>query len=72
MLALVIEGLVMLGEKSQVGQFYPLVRELMDTGCRRMFRSMWPESFTLSLAKQVLSGKMDSVIKTMERNLRLI
>ena len=30
------------------------------------------ESFTLSLAKQVLNGKMDSVIKTIERNLRLI
>ena len=32
MLALVIEGLVMLGEQSQAGQFYPLVRELIDTG----------------------------------------
>jgi len=30
------------------------------------------ESFTLSLAKQVLNGKMDSVIKTIERNVRLI
>lgn len=30
------------------------------------------ETFTLSLAKQVLSGKMDSVIKTIERNIRLI
>jgi pyruvate dehydrogenase (quinone) len=30
------------------------------------------ESFTLSLAKQVLNGKMDSVIKTIERNIRLI
>jgi len=30
------------------------------------------ESFTLSLAKQVLTGKMDSVIKTIERNVRLI
>jgi pyruvate dehydrogenase (quinone) len=28
--------------------------------------------FTLSLAKQVLSGKMDSVIKTIERNTGLI
>ena len=28
--------------------------------------------FTLSLAKQVLSGKMDTVIKTIERNVRLI
>jgi pyruvate dehydrogenase (quinone) len=30
------------------------------------------ESFTLSLAKQVLHGKMDSVIKTVTRNVRLI
>jgi pyruvate dehydrogenase (quinone) len=30
------------------------------------------ESFTLSMAKQVLSGKMDSVIKTIERNVRLV
>jgi pyruvate dehydrogenase (quinone) len=28
--------------------------------------------FTLSLAKQVLNGKMDEVIKTIERNVRLI
>jgi pyruvate dehydrogenase (quinone) len=28
--------------------------------------------FTLSLAKQVLSGKMDSVIKTIERNTGLV
>jgi len=30
------------------------------------------KGFTLSLAKQVLSGKMDSVIKTIERNVRLV
>jgi pyruvate dehydrogenase (quinone) len=30
------------------------------------------KAFTLSIAKQVLSGRMDSVIKTMERNVRLI
>jgi pyruvate dehydrogenase (quinone) len=30
------------------------------------------ESYTLSLAKQVLSGKMDAVIKTIERNVRLV
>ena len=30
------------------------------------------ETFTLSLAKQVLSGKMDSVIETIKRNIRLI
>jgi pyruvate dehydrogenase (quinone) len=28
--------------------------------------------YTLSLAKQVLSGKMDTVIKTIERNVRLV
>jgi pyruvate dehydrogenase (quinone) len=30
------------------------------------------KGFTLSLAKQVLSGKMDSVIKTIERNTGLV
>jgi pyruvate dehydrogenase (quinone) len=30
------------------------------------------EGFTLSLAKQVWSGRMDAVIKTMERNVRLV
>ncbi len=30
------------------------------------------KGFTLSLAKQVLDGKMDSVIKTIERNIRLV
>jgi hypothetical protein len=32
MLPLVIEGLVMLGEKSQAAQLYPLARELVDAG----------------------------------------
>jgi hypothetical protein len=32
MLLQVIEGLVMLGEQSYAGQFYPLARELVDTG----------------------------------------
>ena len=32
MLTLVIEGLAVLGEKSEAGQFYPMVRELIDTG----------------------------------------
>ena len=32
MLALVIEGLVMLGEHSQAGQLYPLARDLIGTG----------------------------------------
>jgi len=30
------------------------------------------KGFTLSMAKQVLSGKMDEVIKTVERNVRLV
>jgi pyruvate dehydrogenase (quinone) len=30
------------------------------------------KGFTLSLAKQVLTGKMDSVIKTIERNVGLV
>ena len=32
MLGLVVEGLFMLGEQTQAGQLYPLVRELIDTG----------------------------------------
>jgi tetratricopeptide (TPR) repeat protein len=32
MLALVVEGLYILSEKSEAGQLYPLVRELIDTG----------------------------------------
>ncbi len=32
MLAMMVEGLVMLGEQAQAGQLYPLVRELIDTG----------------------------------------
>lgn len=30
------------------------------------------KGYTLSLAKQALSGHMDSVIKTIERNIRLV
>ena len=30
------------------------------------------EGFTLSLAKQVLTGKMDDVIETVEHNVRLL
>ena len=30
------------------------------------------KGFTLSMAKQVLSGRMDNVITTMERNIRLV
>lgn len=37
MLALVIEGLAMLGEQSQAGQLYPLARELVDTGAVVLF-----------------------------------
>jgi hypothetical protein len=38
MLALVIEGLAILGEHSQAGQLYPLARELIDTGTV----ALWP------------------------------
>jgi len=38
MLALVIEGLVMLGEKSRAAQLYPLGRELIGTGAV----AFWP------------------------------
>jgi hypothetical protein len=38
MLALVVEGLVILGEKSQAGRLYPLARELVDTGAI----ALWP------------------------------
>lgn len=37
MLALVVEGLAMLGEQSQAGTLYPLVRELIDTGAVTLF-----------------------------------
>jgi len=39
-LALVVDGLVMLGEQAQAGRFYPLVRELIDTGAV----ALWPIS----------------------------
>jgi hypothetical protein len=38
MLALVIEGLVILGEHSQAQELYPLARELVDTGAV----ALWP------------------------------
>jgi eukaryotic-like serine/threonine-protein kinase len=38
MLALMVEGLVMLGEQAQAGQLYPMVRELIDTGAV----AIWP------------------------------
>jgi hypothetical protein len=34
----VIDGLVVLGEHSQAGQFYPLVQELIDIGAVELFR----------------------------------
>jgi tetratricopeptide (TPR) repeat protein len=47
MLALVIEGLVILGERSQAGQLYPLVVELVGTGAV----ALWPISrFTQTIA----------------------
>ncbi len=47
MLALVIEGLVILGERSQAGQLYPLATELVGTGAV----SLWPIArFTQTIA----------------------
>jgi hypothetical protein len=40
MLALVIEGFVMLGERARAAELYPLARELTDTGAV----SLWPIS----------------------------
>jgi tetratricopeptide (TPR) repeat protein len=40
MLPLVIEGLVLLGERSQAAELYPLARELIDTGAI----TLWPIS----------------------------
>jgi tetratricopeptide (TPR) repeat protein len=53
MLALVIEGLFVLGEKSEAGQLYPLVRELVDTGAV----VMWPIfRFTQTVAGIAAAG----------------
>ncbi len=47
MLALVTEGLVILGERLQAGELYPLVCELIDTGAV----ALWPISrFTQTIA----------------------
>ena len=47
MLALMIEGLVMLGERSWAGELYPLIRELVDTGAV----ALWPTPrFTQTIA----------------------
>jgi tetratricopeptide (TPR) repeat protein len=47
MLSLVIEGLVILGERSQAGERYPLARQLIDTGAV----ALWPISrFTQTIA----------------------
>jgi len=48
MLALVIEGLVMLGEQSQAAELYPLARELADTGAE----ALWP----ISRCTQTIAG----------------
>jgi hypothetical protein len=47
MLALVIEGFVILGEQAQAGRFYPLARELVDTAAV----VLWPNfRFTQTIA----------------------
>jgi hypothetical protein len=53
MLALMIEGLVMLGEQAQAGQLYPMARELIDTGAI----AIWPISrFTQTIAGLAAAG----------------
>ena len=47
LVALAVEGLVILSEQSQAGQLYPLTRELIDTGAV----ALWPISrFTQTIA----------------------
>jgi hypothetical protein len=47
MLALVTEGLVILGERLRAGELYPLVCELIETGAV----ALWPISgFTQTIA----------------------
>jgi hypothetical protein len=48
LLALVVEGLVMLGDQAQAGRFYPLARELIDTGAV----ALWP----ISRLTQTIAG----------------
>jgi len=53
MLALVVEGLVTLGEQAQAGLHYPLVRELIDTGAV----VLWPIfRFTQTIAGLAAAG----------------
>jgi len=53
MLALIVEGLVMLGEQAQAGQLYPMVLELIDTGAV----AIWPISrFTQTIAGLAAAG----------------
>ena len=53
MLALVVEGLVMLGEQAQAGLLYPIVRELIDTGAV----VLWPISrFVQTIAGLAAAG----------------
>jgi hypothetical protein len=57
MLALVIEGLVMLGEQSQAGQLYPLVCELIGTGAV----VLWPIfRFTQTIAGVAAARQWDA------------
>jgi len=55
MLALVVEGLFMLGEQVQAGRLYPLVRELIDTGAV----VGWPiPRYTQTIAGLAAAGHM--------------
>ena len=53
MLALVVEGLSMLGEQAQAGQLYPLVRDMIDTGAV----VVWPiPRYTQTIAGLAAAG----------------
>jgi tetratricopeptide (TPR) repeat protein len=53
MLAMVVEGLFMLGEQAQAGQLYPLVRELIDDGAV----VIWPiPRYTQTIAGLAAAG----------------
>jgi tetratricopeptide (TPR) repeat protein len=53
LLALMVEGLVMLGEQAQAGQLYPMARELIDTGAV----AIWPIArFTQTIAGLAAAG----------------
>ncbi len=59
MLALVIEGLVMLGEQRQAGQLYPLARELVGTGAVALF-PIFRFTHTIAGVSAVAAGQWEA------------